>query len=221
MDYFEIKSNGNTFEIQGFPNAAKVIKIAGPKAKRLADLALHKNDLDFALSCLEQINNVSDKTFVVKQALWRSAIVHYVKCFGKSKARFSLQYAQIYKGQAEAKEPYKYFDSLRKKHLVHDENSYAQCLTGAILNKADASYKIEKIICLSVIGETLSQGNYSNLHLLISVAKKWVVADFDKLCVELTNDLESKPYSDLLSKEAITYVAPDQNDVHKLRPKEL
>ena len=77
MEHFEITKTSEGFHIEGFPDAVKVIRLDGPKAQRLADLALHKADLEFALDCLEQINKVPEQPYVLRQALWRSAVVHY------------------------------------------------------------------------------------------------------------------------------------------------
>lgn len=217
MEHFEITKTPEGFHIEGFPDAVKVFRIDGPKSKRLADLALHRADLGFALESLEQINKVPEQPYVLRQALWRSAVVHYMKCFGDNESRFSLVVQQVYKGDEGAVEPYKYFDSLRNKHLVHDENSYAQCLPGAVLNKKEMNYKIAKIVCLSVIGDTLSQENYSNLHLLITRAQQWVVTQFDQLCDILTNELEPEQYETLLAREGITYTAPGVDEIHESR----
>ncbi len=97
---------------------------------------------------------------------------------------------------------------------MHDENSYAQCLLGAILNRAESPHKIAKIACTSVIGDTLSQASYSNLHLLLTLARKRVVAQFDELCNVITKELEAGPYDALLSRQAITYTVPGADDVH-------
>ncbi len=214
MEPFEITKTPTCFHIEGFPDAVKAIRIEGPKARRLADLELHRADLEFGLLCLEEINRVPEDPYVLRQALWRSAVVHFVKCFGASEARFSLDPKVAYKGDAEGVEQYKYFDSLRNKHLVHDENSYAQCLPGAILNKAENPHKIAKIACLSIFGDTLSQSSYNNLHLLLTLARTWVIAQFDELCNVLTKELEGEPYDALLSRQAITYTAPGPEDVH-------
>ena len=217
MEHFEITKTSEGFHIAGFPDAVKVLRLDGPKSKRLADLALHKSDLDFALECLEQISKVPEQPYVLRQALWRSAVVHYMKCFGNSESRFSLVAQQVYKSDEGAVEPYKYFDSLRNKHLVHDENSFAQCLPGAVLNKKEMNHKIAKIVCLSVIGDTLVQENYSNLHLLITRAQQWVVAQFDQICDVLTKDLELEQYETLLEREGITYTAPRVEEIHETR----
>lgn len=218
MEHFSVTKTDTGFQIEGFPEAVKVVYISGPKARRLADLALHKADLDFAGESLEAINLVPGEPYVIRQALWRSAIVHFLKCFGVSNARFSLAEKKIYKGNAAALEAFRYFDDLRNKHVVHDENSYTQCLPGAILNKKDHDHKIEKIICFSAIGETLEQENYENLHLLIEVAKKWVVDQFNKLCEILTEELEAESYDALHNREPIVYKKPTVEDVDKPRP---
>lgn len=217
MEHLSISKIEQGFHIEGFPDAVKVLRITGPKSQRLADLALHKADLDFALEFLTSINQVPEQPYVLRQALWRSAIVHFIKCFGQSEARFSLDPKQVYKGDSEAFEPYEYFQSLRNKHLVHDENSYAQCLPGAVLNKKGMDHKIAKIVCLSMIGDTLGQENYSNLHLLVTRAREWVIAQFDELCAILTSEFESKSYDELLALDGITYTAPGPDDVHKAR----
>jgi hypothetical protein len=61
-----------------------------------------------------------------------------------------------------------------------------------------------KIVCLSIIGDTLVQENYSNLHLLVTRGQQWVVAQFDQLCDILTKELEPEQYETLLAHEGIT-----------------
>lgn len=217
MEHFSITKTPEGFHVEGFPNAVKVVRIAGPKAQRLADLALHKVDLDFTLECLEAINKTPDEPYLLREVLWQAAIVHYIKCFGQSESRFSLNPKTVYKGDTGAFEPYKYFDSLRNKNLVHDENSYTQCLPGAVLNKKDMDQKIAKIVCLSLVGSTLGQENYQNLHLLATRAREWVVTQFDELCNVLTSDLEPKDYEELFAMEGITYTAPTADEVHEPR----
>ena len=217
MEHFSVTKTKTGFQIEGFPDAAKVVRIKGPKAKRLADLSLHKSDLEFASECLETINQVSDKPWVLRQALWRSAIIHYMKCFGGNNARGQLNSKNIYKGNAGALTAFDYFKDLRNKHVVHDDNAYTQSIPGAILNKPDKSYKIEKIVCFAAIGETLEQGNWNNLHLLIQTARKWVVVEFDKLCETIAKELEAKPYEDLNNLEPMTYTVPKIDDLKENR----
>ncbi len=217
MEQIEITKTEGEFRIEGFPDAVKMIKLEEPESKRLADLSLHISDFEFALACLKDINSVPDSRYVIRQALWRSAVVHYMKCFGGSKSRFRLVAQKVYKGNPTAIELYKYFASLRNKHLVHDENSLAQCLPGAVLNKNGMDHKIAKIVCMEVIADTLEQSNYNNLHNLITLAKQWAITQFDRLTNEVTRKLELEKYETLLAREGIVYTAPKVAEIHDVR----
>ena len=218
MEHFEISQKNSVLHIEGFPDAVKVISIGGPLAKHLSDLALHKADLEFADKSLDAINLAPEEPFEFREALWRSAIVHFLKCFGSSGARFQLSSKKILKAEPpEAQIVFDYFKNLRNKHLVHDENSYAQSIPGAILNDGSKDYKIEKVVCLASIAVTLSQDNYSNLKRLIQQSYAWVIAEFDKLADSITNDLEKESYEKLLSKEPMKYYVPSNDDIDKNR----
>jgi hypothetical protein len=204
--------------IDGFPNAVKVLALKGPVARRIADLALHRGDLLFARDCLEQVNRTPEEPALLRHALWRSAIVHFAKCYGDSTARSQLSPKKVLRGEAPvAIEVFEYFKALRNKHVVHDENPLAQSLPGAILNARDQPRKIEKIISLSLVAETLGQEHYSNLHLLIQKSLTWVEKEFDRLCLQLTTELEAIPYEQLLAMPAPEYRAPEADSVHARR----
>ena len=163
-------SKDNQLYIEGFPDGVKVIQLDGPIALRLSHLALHRNDMDFADRCLDELNNIEVGDFL-KQALWRSSVIHFFKCFGKSESRFKLIAEKIYKDEpTEAMMVFNYFRDLRNKHFIHDENSYTMINHGAILNRGDKDYKIEKIVCITAYGVTLNQENFVNLKLLINKA---------------------------------------------------
>lgn len=218
MEHFPISQTGAGLHIEGFPDAVKVIRLDSPQAQRLSDLALHKSDLDFADACLDALCTVPEESRVVRNALWGSAIVHFSKCFGDSEARFQLSAEKVYKAEpAEATVAFNYFRNLRNKHVVHDENSYAQSIPGAVLNKGDKKYKIEKILTLNAVANTLEQANFSNLKLLIGKAHTWVDSEFDTLCDILTRELEEESYEALLAKEAVSYRAPTVNEISKNR----
>jgi hypothetical protein len=218
MEHLKISQRESSWLIEGFPDAVKVIRIKGPRAKRLSDLALHKGDLDFAENCLDAMSLAPEEPYVIREALWRSSIVHFLKCFGDAGARFQLSAPKILKGEPpEALEAFSYFKELRNKHLVHDENSYAQSIPGAILNKGDKDYKIEKIMCFSAIAGTQAQENYGNLKLLIQKARAWVTDEFDRLCGTLTKELEKEPYEKLYANESLKYRVPTIDELSDRR----
>ena len=65
--------------------------------------------------------------------------------------------------------------------------------------------------------ETLSQTDYSNLSLLIKTTKAWVATEFDNLCQVVTDELETKPYDELYSREEITYSKPTIDEIYENR----
>jgi hypothetical protein len=215
MENFQISQTADGLHIEGFPDAVKVVAIYGDEAKKLADLALHKADLEFSDSCLDLINKTGADNHIVREALWRSAIIHFVKCFGTG-ARVKLVAGDIYADEPEeALMAFDYFENLRDKHVVHDVNSYAQSVPGAIINNGEKDYKIEKIVCLSVFGVTLEQDNFSNLSMLVRKAKEWVIAEYDKLCEEVSASLENEPYSEVAKRESVQFKVPELNEIGK------
>lgn len=218
MEYFDSSTQGSMIHIDGFPDAEKVICLNGPRAKRLSDLLLHKADLDFADECLGAINLAPEEPFVLREALWRSAIVHFFKCCGDAGSRFQLSPEKILKGEPpEALDAFNYFKYLRNKHLVHDENSYNQSVPGAILNKGNKEYKIEKVVCFAARAVTLDNENFGNLKLLIEKSRFWVVAEFDQLCDSLAKELELESYENLHSRKSLIYRAPTIDEIQDRR----
>jgi len=73
MEHFTISKTEAGLHIEGFPDAVKVVVIDGREAKRLADLALHKDDLEFADACLDAIDqapadpSLCERRFGVRQ----------------------------------------------------------------------------------------------------------------------------------------------------------
>ena len=219
MDKIHFSKTDSSIHIDGFPDAVKVIKIDDhPQSERLADLGLHQVDLEFAESCMFAINQAPEEPRVIRQALWRSAIIHFIKCFGANK-RFQLNIEEVLSKYRDGLEVFQYFYNLRNKHFVHDVNSYTQSTIGAILNNGNENYKIDKIINLTFMGETLEKDNYSNLLLLIQKTKAWVNQEFDNLCKIITIGLEKENYETLSRREAIQYKVPGVYEVGKKRIK--
>lgn len=213
MENLKISSANDKINIDNVPDGIKIVKIEGEKAKRLSDLSLHKEDLIFAKSALESINNVHADQQLLREALWRTAIIYFIKCFGNG-VRFKLQFKTIYKNEPEeAKISFEYFKKLRNKHLIHDENSYSQCKVGAILNNGNKLYKVEKIVCIPAIAVTLEQNAYNSLLLLINKAFDWIVAQFDENCKNLTLELEDESYKNLISRHSLSYAVPKIEEI--------
>ncbi len=213
MENLKISSTNDEINIDNVPDGLKIVKIEGEKVKRLSDLSLHKEDLIFAKFSLESINNVPADQKFLREALWRTAIIYFIKCFGNG-VRFKLQFKTIYKNEPkEAQISFEYFKKLRNKHLIHDENSYSQCKVGAILNNGNKSHKVEKIVCISAIAGTLEQNAYNSLFLLINKALDWIAVQFDENCKKLTLELEGESYKNLISRDSLSYSVPTIEEI--------
>jgi hypothetical protein len=199
--------------IPQLPDAVKFVSLKGKLARQIAHYALHKYDLEFVLETLREINSASSE--VVTRALWHIAIITFIKCFVGGSARIRLDEKRIFKGTA--MQVFRYFDALRNKHVVHDENSYTQCIPCAALNDGGKSFKIEKIIAVASEGVTLEQANFANLELAAAQALHWVIAKFDELCVAQTAELEKETMEHLRSLPDVTFSLPDIAQIEKRR----
>ena len=214
MQSHQLNLVDGSLRIEGFSDKHQAVNFEMPEKKRLADLALHHQDLHFAKTCVELINQVPEEPAALRESLWQSAIVSYFKCFGEGE-RFLLDSKKIYKSEPpEAILVFKFFKSLRNKHIIHDENSYSQALVGAILNPKGEEKKVCQVISCQVTSATLGQESWSNLHLLVTKALTWVVCEYDALAERMANKLESKDYEVLESGGRLSFTVPMAHEVH-------
>ena len=118
MEQLSIKVIDGRCEIHDVPGAVKFVVPTGPLAKRMAEIALHLYDLTFSLDCLDEFKAAPEGASIVREALWQSAIVNFLKCFLDSDARGSLKPLKFYDGDRRALEAYDYFKNLRNKHIA-------------------------------------------------------------------------------------------------------
>ncbi len=202
-----------------FPNAEKAIKLSGKRAQELADMALHMSDLYMAKEYL-QLSQGEAQSSIQQIGLLNIAIISYLKCFGNNNARVTrLNIEHILPGDTLGYEIHGYFKDLRDKNIAHDDNALTQCLVGAVLNKIDAPYKIEKIVNMNMLGMMNTSEVDSNLSGLIEKALEFSSKRYDELCVEITNELEALPYARLSEYETLNYRAPLVEEFGKSRKK--
>lgn len=203
--------------IEGYPDAVKLIRLKGRKAKQLAHYAAHRSDLQDAKSYLDNMR--TDLPEAVNDALWRSAISTYIKCFtGGSVRDTKLRAKTIYKNVAIKMMAYEHFDNLRNKHLQHDENAYMQLIPCAAVNGGGKNYKIERVFANTILCQIYDDGHYGNLQLLISEAEQWVAAAFEELARIITAELEQESLEDLLGRDAVSFTVPTVGQVGIRRP---
>ena len=217
MDVEKLSIVGSEIRVEGYPDGVKVVRIDGALALTAADLALHQEDLEFALECLQALEGHEVTLSIQQRALWHASIVHYMKCFGRNESRSSLRAADVYKTKPDALDLHRFFKNIRHKHVVHDENSHYDARPGAIINNGTKPYKVEKIVVHTQTAMTLEPESFSNLKLLVEDALIWVRDEFDAVTKLLTAQLEKEPHAELLAREQLRWEWPKSEDVSKAR----
>ncbi len=200
------------------PGALPFFRIDNPRVRRFADLALHRKDLDFALRSLEFIGTQSKIDEHLREALWRSAVVHYFKCFGHSAARFQLQARQVYKDQPPtALQAFEHFQNLRDKHYIHDENAFQQCTVAVAVGDGKKYCKVAAVIPFMVTVNVCTDENVACMRQLITCAIAWVDAESRKRETELRTHLETLSHEELTRHPGISVYVPGADDTGNRR----
>jgi len=206
MEHLHITPREGSLHVEGFPTAVKLAKVGGEKAHKLGDLALHAQDLRFAADCLAVVNE--QPSGFMQEVVWRSAIIHYTKCFS-SGVRKALKHGAIYADKpSEALEAWAWFLDLRNKHIAHDVSAFSSIEVGAVVNPPGDPHKIAKVACAMFQVVTFDDSAFGNLDLLVRHAREWVDSEQDRLCVEITADLENESYQSLMRRPDLRYKPP-------------
>ncbi|MCJ2063693.1 hypothetical protein MKK63_13370 [Methylobacterium sp. J-088] len=213
----QISMKDGALHIDGYPDAVKLIRLTGKKAKQLAHYAAHRFDLQNSKS---HLNNMKpDNPEAVNDALWRSAISTYIKCFTGGAARNTkLRAENIYESVPVKMKAFQHFEHLRNKHFEHDENAYGQAIPCAAINGGGKGFKLEGVIANTLQFVTFDVGNYGNLQLLITEADQWIEAAFKNLADVIAAELERESLEELLGREAASITVPTVGQVGVRRP---
>ena len=217
MEPVRLTTTPQGLQIEGIPDGTHVVSVVGVLARRLADLQLHATDLSFAAAALDALGRMEPDDSLVREALWRTAIVHYFKCFGEG-ARFQLSERKLHKGLDPIVHTiFGYFKDLRNKHFVHDENAYAQATVCAVLNNGSKPYKVEKVVCVAALAKTSTADNVGNLGNLVQVALRWVELQHREASRLITEDLEKQSMATLTGAAVPSLRVPLLNEIGKKR----
>ena len=200
-----------------FPFAEKVISLNDTKAARLADLALCISDLNEAQSCmqmaLEKVKNINESNF-----LFQMSIIIFLKSFTNNNGRSGkLDIISVLSGDSDGVDAFNFYKNLRDKNIAHDDNSLTQCNVGAVVNKFDNPVKIEKVVTMVTKSILDNVQNSINFNRLVSISLEFCEKEYDKLCFEITNELNKLSHADLVLINDLTYKKPNVDDVGKNR----
>lgn len=202
------------FHIEDYPEAIALKRIDTPIARQLQAVTLHQFDLVFCRDALAEIArlNMAENATVV-EGLWVAAIARYFKCFGSNKSRSQLSLQKIFKSHPGAEVVFAYFQDLRDKHIIHDENPFTQAFAGVAVNGLEAQYKVADIITLAFNAFTVDDAHLTQLAQLVDVSLTWVNEKRDELHNHLARDYEQWSHEKLLGLPDIQYIAPTADAV--------
>lgn len=197
------------FHIEDYPDAVALKRIDIPVARQLQAVTLHQFDLSFCRDALVEIARLNRAENVLTvEGLWVAAVARYFKCFGGNKSRSQLSAKKIFKGHPGAEAVFTYFQDLRDKHIIHDENPFTQAFTGVAVNRTEAQYKVADIISLAFNAFTVDDAHLTQLTQLVDVTLAWVNAKRDELHNALGREYEQWSHQDLLALPDIQYTVP-------------
>ncbi|MFE3799662.1 hypothetical protein [Nocardia tengchongensis] len=191
--------------IDGYDNAVAVVDLGGygggrnRKVAHLSDLAKHRLDLAFVVEATERLLRFPSDPSVVRTALWQSAIVTFARCFNtKSNARqLDLEAAKVYQDGL-PRQLQKYVQDLRDKDIAHDDALVTDSKVCAVLGPDDPKTKVIEVLFLHLNADQLSDPTaIPNLRRLAQDAFDWVVAEFERRCGLLVDELRELPYEQL------------------------
>ena len=142
------------------------------------------------------------------EGLWIAAIARYFKCFGGNKSRSQLSAKAILKGHPGAETVFAYFQDLRDKHIVHDENPLTQAFVGVVVNGVSAPYKVADIVSLAINAFTVDDAHLTQLTQLVDVTLSWVDAKRDELHHKLGHEYEQWSRRELLALPDMQFTVP-------------
>lgn len=189
-----------------FPGAANLIRLTEGQAERLGHMAWHRTDLSFALQCIELLENMPPEDLVdtvEAEALWRSAIVHYCKCFGapaagSSSARRQLDAPKVHgKGSALLTNHWD-FMRIRNKQVVHDEGVFSSSAVFALIAPPPQRPKVANVIVAATDAVSLVPSTISQMAALVRRAAQWVESEYQALVDGIAATLEQEPHENLL-----------------------
>lgn len=203
-----------------YPTASTFIELSGPKIEMYGHLALHHRDLEFAKDCFSAFLKIprTDDSEFIREVFWKSAVITFVKCFGQNDSRSTLKWDAIYIDPKDQEE-YRFFITLRNKHIAHDSNPFSDFRAVAAINPEGMVDSVAAIDCARFISAVHNQSEkVEALARLIDLAIKHVAARARAVNREIKAECKRMSRDQLLSYPAVRSPQIKWTDVDKPRP---
>lgn len=205
---------GSTFQFVDSNHKVIFKRIDDRVTKQLQAIVLHEVDLHFCRYCLNELKSLDcEKQSELAEAFWISCIARFFKCFGNSKARFQLSATKIFRTNPQAKEVFKYFQALRDKHIVHDENPFSQAFVVIAINASEHGNSVAEVFVSPIHLFMINTAELERLRQLIDTTFAWVSEKRVNLEKKLAVAYGQLTRDRLLALPDWTTNAPDPNDV--------
>ena len=117
------------------PNTVQIGELTTKKAKQLSAYTLHMYDLKFSSRMAGLWKAYREaKEDDLADAIFLSCISKFISCFQTNKGRSSLDQKVIFREHVKLLDTFQYYNDIRNKHLIHDENKFFQAKTIALLD---------------------------------------------------------------------------------------
>lgn len=182
-----------SFLVEGdFNPDAQPINIPLKDADRqnLIDYFLHIRDLDEAFAFLQFIS--IDKPDMMNKALFIAGLNGAMKIFKTSKARMKILKDEFVKQFPALSDELKYFESLRDKHYMHDENGMIETTAFLLLNPEGSPEKFGGLP--SVVWNSAHLNYYVESQRLQRFL--YSVLDYVKKQIDIIGDQIAKRYAE-------------------------
>lgn len=151
---FSVEKNTGKMKIDNLPEGVRVLYVPRDnKDDRCISYILHEEDLLYCIFYLDKALKTEDT--IIKEALFESALIRYIKCFTSSKSgRKQLNENVVYKNYSG--DPigcHRKFKQIRDWYIAHDQQNFMNMKMGIVVNGND-----------NVLGAFCPPQNLSFLH---------------------------------------------------------
>ena len=130
-----------------FPTVARLGELSGENADCLKSYALHQYELNFCVLHIPDWGKFhSENILDLADAVFITIVSKLVSCFQHSKSRSKLDKNLVYGLNTELRNSFEYFENIRNKHLIHDQNNMFQCQAVALLDDEGVVLDVKTLI---------------------------------------------------------------------------
>lgn len=196
----ELVVYGDRVEFTGMRGAVKVVRPRCAGVQEFGELALHKNDLEIAIECLNRSGQIDD--LFLRHALWCSAVVHYGKCLKSMTSRGFLRSVDVFASEPGLLASHETFIALRDKHFAHDDNKFLDVAPCAFLAADGEPRKVVHVGCgvarrLTAPDDHMDSAKSTVEHVLTFVSER-----IEALRTAIAQRLEDMSYEEISSWDA-------------------